>query len=845
MFKLIIVESPTKIPQIQKYVGDEYICKSTMGHFLDLRTGWIPTVDDINNIDNKYEVTKENILEDLKRICKKINSCDIYLATDKDREGEMIAWCLQKELKLKNAKRIIFTSITKKDILRAIENPSVVNMNIVYSQQTRRIIDRSSGFIVSPVLKNNIDGANSAGRVQSVVVKIIVDKENEIKEYYDKQKSTFYYINVDIEINKMDIICKLILKNDDDDLKSNESSKSNSEKKLKFDKSDEKKVLSIIKKMSKSKLSLINLFQKEKYQNPPEPFTTSTLQQSAYTYLKIDLNDTMAIAQKLYEAGFITYMRTDSTTLSDEGIDKIKNVVEKKYGIDFYNKNNYECKSDKTQEAHECIRPTQLDNEFINMGVNENKIYNLIWKRTIQSQMKPAIYQSIKIELEMLESKKLEEYKLVGFIENLIFNGFLIMDNKENNDLIKLEDLKNDIIWNKIYATEDIKSQPLRYNQASLVNKIDPKNLNIGRPATYVSLIQKIIDRKYVEIKNISGSKIEICNYKIMKDNIDEIKKEIKSLSIGKEINKFVPTKLGFDVTDFLNKNFELIMDYKFTSKMEKNLNKIAMGTKDKNEILIDFLKYLNENSMKFKKNNIILKKNIIGFYEDNIEINLLNGSNGYFVMVGNKTLSVDLFFENKKKSSNDEIVEFVKKNLPLTIGIIDEKEILLLKNKNGEYYTKIDNTIVGLNNIISDKDNIDKEFLLEYIIKNKPIYLGKINNFDVNIMSNEKGKYAYVNKIYINLNKFYEETEKIDEDEIKEYIKNYLTENINIEWKIKNKIYKIKKGHSYYLEELQDNKKLRNISLYTVLNNIKKLNNCDDLKAVKTLKKKDIENLI
>lgn len=787
MSKLVIVESPSKIPTIKKCLGNDYIIMASCGHIIDLEHNWKPTVDDY---EPKYSPTKEDVIKKLKKSCKNISKDNIYLATDKDREGEMIAWSLAKELKVKNAKRIIFTSITKKEIVNAINSPSIINMNVVYSQQTRRLIDRSTGFTVSPILLNNIDNAKSAGRVQSVVVKIIVDKENEINDYYNSKKSTFYYINSNIKINEFEIIFKLIMKNDETSDKSDDLNKS-SDRKLIFDKSDEQKVLKIIKRMAKSKFNLLDISSKEKLQNPLEPFTTSTLQQVATSQLNINSKLVMSIAQKLYEGGHITYMRTDSISISEEGLEKIKSEIIKKFGENYYRKKIYEQKNDNTQEAHECIRPTKMEIDNLNLSDLENKLYKLIWKRTIQSQMKPAKFQSIKIVIEMLEQVKLNDYKLVGCIENLIFNGYLILDNKNNNKEIDLDTFKGKINWIKIYATEDIKNQPPRYNEASLVKKLDPKNLNIGRPSTYASLMTTIVDRKYVEIKEISGSVINTNIFTINKNDIKTVETIIKGISIGKEKNKFVPTELGLKSTEFLNKNFELFMDYKFTSKMEKNLDKIADGKKDKKDVLVDFLKYLQEKENTFKINKKEFKKeeNIIGKI-DNYDVNLLKGKHGHYISINEKTMSVEELFKDDKTPKNKHILKYVKKNIPQDIGVI-----------NG-------------------------------------------NNIEVKI-SKKQRKYTYINDTYIDLNDLYEK-EDITNKEILKYVKDFLNKNISLEWKIQKNTYKLKNGiYGYYLEEYKNKQKSRNISIFNLINKLKDANNCDDIDAVKKITNKDIQEII
>lgn len=836
MSKLLIVESPSKIPTIQKCLGNDYIIMASCGHILDIEKNWKPT---INDYEPKYIQTKKDVINKIKKASKNISKENIYLALDKDREGEMIAWSLQKELKIKNAKRIVFNSITKKEILNALKNPTVVNMDIFYAQQTRRLIDRAVGYTISPILMNNIENAISGGRVQSVIVKILVDKENEIEEYYKSKQSTFYYIQSNIKLNDFEIIFKLINKIDENE-KSSDTSSLMKDKKLIFDKNDEKKVLKIIKKMAKSKFSLYDLTSRDKYQKPPDPFITSTLQQTASTYLNMRAKETMRIAQKLYEGGHITYMRTDSTLISEEGMENIKKEVIDKFGEMYYEKRICETKNENAQEAHECIRPTKISVNNLNLSNDENRLYHLIWKRTMQSQMKSAKYQYIKIEIEMLEQEKLKDYLLLGYIENLIFDGYLVLENKKPNKEIDLKKLNEKIIWTKIYATEDIKNQPSRYSEAQLIKKLE--KLSIVRPSTSVSSLMTIFERNYAETKNIQGTIMNTNIFTIQSTDIETIETTMKGLTIGKENNKYVPTILGTKVTEFLNENFELFMDYKFTCKMEKNLDKISEGKKNKEEVLMIFLNYLKEKDEIFKIERKSFNKNIIGTIDDN-EVNLIKGKNGHYISVNNKTLSVEELFK-KQEPSNEKIIEYVKKNIPKSIGLINDKEVIMLKNQNGEYYVKLDDITLNIDKIIKENKNIKNEEIIEYIKKNKPLNIGKINDKQIYVKINIKGnKYAIVNDLYVDLTEF---NENDDEKEILSYVKNFIKKNISLEWKIKKKNYKLKNGKfGYYLEEYENNNKIKNINISKILNEIKNKHNCSDIEAVKKMKKKDIEKIV
>ena len=556
MSKLLIVESPGKIKKISEYLGDEYIVMASIGHIIDLDEKNMSI--NLENFEPEYKIydNKKDVVEKLKKQSLKVGKNNIYLAADEDREGEMIAWSLAKELKLITPIRIVFNSITAKEIKNAISNPKTIDYNLVKAQQARRILDRLAGYIISPILyKSGFNGAKSAGRVQSVVVKIIVDKEKEITNFFSEKKDTYFYISCLIKLEGHKLNTKLFKINSHIDSKEDTTSIEenldeegiiNNKKVNKiydnipskncaiFQKNEEDLVIKIIKGMVKGRYEIINIVEKISKSNPPPPFTTSTLQQFASQKLGMDGKRTMSVAQKLYENGFITYMRTDSISISDEALKGIKKLILEKFGINYHNENKYINKKANTQEAHECIRPTKIDLENIPGSSDEIKLYTNIWKRTIQSQMKSAEFQSITIEIVIKDTPLLTYYKLIGKLENLVYSGYLIIDEKEKNDTIDIKNLKK-LSWIEINGIEDTQKPPVRYNDASLINKMDPKNLNIGRPSTYASFIEKIISRKYVEIKDIDGKKIQVNKYTVKYEQQKELNKETKDLIMGKE----------------------------------------------------------------------------------------------------------------------------------------------------------------------------------------------------------------------------------------------------------------------------------------------------------------------
>ena len=810
MSKLVIVESPAKIKKLNDFLGKDYIVLASVGHIIDLAKNKLSF--DLITFEPEYEPypEKAEVIKKIKNALKNVDKHEIYLASDLDREGEAISWSIQYLFKLKNPKRIIFNSITKTEILKAIKNPTIIDINSVNAQQTRRILDRICGYCLSGVLSKIVNNAKSAGRTQSVVTKLIVDKEQEIKEYYDSKNATYYYVNVDIIISDIEFLTKLcsntIIKKDTNnkndnknDNKTDNSDNSNSgivKKNIVFKKEQENDVIEIIKNIAISILSLLNIKSTSKFQQPSEPFTTSTLQQTSSTKLNMSAKTTMSVAQKLYENSHITYMRTDSTSLSEEAMKNIEKTIKENYGELYYKKTIYEQKNSNTQEAHEAIRPTHLEVSDIEGTLEEKKLYSLIWKRTIQSQMKPAEYQTIKIDIDFLKNKKLKEYKLCGTIDNLIFVGFLIVDGKEPNNLIDIEILKKDINFKEIKAIEDIKNQPSRYDEASLVKKIDPKNLNIGRPSTYATLMNTIVERKYVEIKNVDGVKLKTSVYLIKKNNPEKVIKNEKEIFIGKEKNKFIPTELGIKATEFLNKNFSLMMDYNFTANMEKDLDKIASGECTKISVIKPFYDYLQENIKKlnmekYNNNNI---NNNIHIMEGGYQI--CNGKFGHYVKINDKNISIESLYGGENEPDENQIMEYIDSVVPKSIGKIDNKELILKNGKFGHY-------------VVYDGKNITVESL--YSEENTP-----------------------------------KKKEIIDFVKLK--LENKKPENNNSkEWKIGKKLYKLNNGNfGYYLTEYIEDAKGINVSLKFLLSKIAKDNDCEtDEEAIELITKDDIKECV
>lgn len=568
--KLVIVESPGKIKKIQSYLGADYIVDASFGHIRDLDPKNI-SVDIENNFKPTYAISKDKgkVVSKLKSLSGKAS--ETILAADQDREGEAIANSLKEVLKLKDPKRIIFTEITKTAIDNAIKNPTVIDKNQVYAQQTRRILDRIVGYQLSPLLWKHLPGTKSAGRVQSVLVRIIVEQEEKIRSTENELRIKMYgEFNLD---GKRKNINSTLYENEKikefKSLKKSQKLLNSLTKECKF----------YIKKIEKS----------DNKKNPPPPFITSTLQQDASGKLRFPTKKTMMVAQKLYEKGLITYMRTDSTVLSKAALGMLKNYIIDKYGKKYYKGRNYTKNKKGAQEAHEAIRPTKMSIDEKKLNNDELKLFNLILNRTLASQMSAAVITNQKIYIKT-DNINWERYHFQTIINNIKFDGYLkVYHNQDEDDkLLNLNENDNVNIVS-ITSTEDYKELPKRLNEAGLVRYLEKRG--IGRPSTYSSLISKVLDRKYIEIKNIPGVKKDINYIKLNSELILESGK--RSIAIGSERNKLMPTELGFKSNKFLIENFSNILEENFTANLEKQLDMIASGKLKWTVVLEDFYKNL------------------------------------------------------------------------------------------------------------------------------------------------------------------------------------------------------------------------------------------------------------
>lgn len=560
---LVIVESPAKAKTIQKYLGKDFEVKSSFGHIRDLPKKGMGI--DLKTFTPDYEVSadKKKLVTELKAAVKKAEI--VWLASDEDREGEAIAWHLAQELKLKeeNTKRIVFHEITKNAILKAIENPRKIDQNLVNAQQARRVLDRIVGFEMSPVLWKKVKTGLSAGRVQSVAVRLVVEREQEIRNF--KPTSTYKVEGTFLNAEKQEIAAK-----------------------LKKDFAQEKEAESFLEKSQNTEFKVLNVEKKPGTRSASAPFTTSTLQQEASNRLGYNVTSTMRIAQRLYEEGYITYMRTDSVNLSQDAISAAKDFIEKEFGAEYSSPRNYTTKSASAQEAHEAIRPTDFGVKTIG-DAQLNKLYQLIYKRTLASQMANAKIEKTVIEIG--NSALPSHFEAQG--EVVVFDGFLKVygiskteeDDEENNEkLLPKLNVGEVLSYKKITATEKYTKPAARYTEAALVRKLE--ELGIGRPSTYAPTIQTIQNRGYVDKREILPQEREIVKLSLGKSGL---KKEVLTEKFGGDKNKFVPTDIGEVVNEFLINNFNEILDYGFTAKVEQDFDDIANGSEKWKETLKHF----------------------------------------------------------------------------------------------------------------------------------------------------------------------------------------------------------------------------------------------------------------
>ena len=574
---LVIVESPAKAKTIEKFLGSDYRVESSYGHIADLPSKEIG-VDVANGFKPKYEVSpdKKALVKKLRDLSKSAET--VWLASDEDREGEAIAWHLAEELKLdKNkTKRIVFHEITKTAIQKAIENPRGINYDLVNAQQARRVLDRLVGYELSPVLWKKVKSGLSAGRVQSVSVRLIVEREREIQNF---KAEASYSITAEFV---------------------NEAGKS-FKAKLPKNFATKQEAQDFLNKNIGAIYKVSDLETRPAKKSPAAPFTTSTLQQEAARKLYFPVGVTMMLAQRLYEAGLITYMRTDSVNLSQEAMAAAEAEIIRSYGKEFSRPRNYATKSKGAQEAHEAIRPTDMSRHTVNADRDQARLYDLIWKRTVASQMSDAELERTNVKIEANNHKEL--FTASG--EVLLFEGFLKVylegsddEDIEQEGMLPALKVNERLINNYITATERFSRPPARYTEAALVKKLE--ELGIGRPSTYAPTISTIISRNYVEKGSFEGQERKYGQLTLKGSAVSE---QELSENVGSDKGKLVPTDIGSIVNDFLVNHFENILDYNFTAKVEQDFDEIASGNEDWTKMMNDFYGHFHPTVINVEKN--------------------------------------------------------------------------------------------------------------------------------------------------------------------------------------------------------------------------------------------------
>ncbi len=575
---LVIVESPAKAKTIEKFLGKDFQVESSYGHIADLPSKELG-IDVDGDFSPKYIVS-----EDKKPVVKKLrtlaNKADIvWLASDEDREGEAIAWHLKEQLKLKdvNTKRIVFHEITKKAILKAVENPRDIDYNMVNAQQARRVLDRLVGYELSPVLWRKVKGGLSAGRVQSVAVRLIVERERSIQEF---KPETHYKVVAEFSNKEGKSFKATIPKN--------------------FD--SKKAAEDFLKSCANADFSIADLTKKPAKKSPAAPFTTSTLQQEASRKLGFPVGKTMQVAQRLYEAGLITYMRTDSVNLSVDARNEAEEEITNYYGKEYSKQRVFKSKAKGAQEAHEAIRPTNMKMHAIDTEYDQNRLYDLIWKRTLASQMSDAQLERTNVKIENSENSKLftangEMIKFDGFLK-VYLEGNDDEDGEEQSGMLPNLKVKDQLNYTFINATQRFTSPPYRFTEASLVKQLE--ELGIGRPSTYAPTISTVQRRGYIEKGQNEGIEREYQQI-ILKDA--NVKTQTLTEKTGSDKNKLVPTDIGNIVNDFLVANFSNILDFGFTAKVENSFDDISEGDENWTEMIKDFYTKFHDNVEDVKEN--------------------------------------------------------------------------------------------------------------------------------------------------------------------------------------------------------------------------------------------------
>ena len=734
---LVIVESPAKAKTIEKFLGKEYKVASSFGHIADLPSKELG-VDVQGDFTAKYIVSsdKKKVVNELKSLAKKADT--IWLASDEDREGEAIAWHLANTLKLskENSKRIVFSEITKNAILKAIENPRDIDYNLVNAQQTRRILDRLVGYELSPVLWRKVKGGLSAGRVQSVAVRILVEREREIRNFLP-EKSYKTQALFQTEHNKLipSQLQKVIETKED--------------------------ATAFLQNNATAQFLVRDINTRPAKKSPAPPFITSTLQQEASRKLYFSVSKTMTLAQRLYEAGHITYMRTDSVNLSEEAKKNINAQIEYNYGKNYSQPRHFKTKNKGAQEAHEAIRPTDFSIKELNIDYDQARLYELIWRRTVASQMSDAVLERTQISIEA--STHSDPFIAKG--EVITFDGFLKLylegvDDQDDEDSTMLPKVKlGEVLHlNKMVITERFSRPPYRYSEASLVKKME--ELGIGRPSTYAPTITTIQNRNYVEKGASEGTDRDYDQLTLKQGTITEKKLTER---VGADKGKLIPTDIGMIVNDFLVENFKTILDFNFTAEVEQNFDDIAKGGKDWTEMLKGFynqfhatVEHVKENAQRESGERILGVDPRSG---RTVKVRL--GKFGPVAQIGDPDEEEKPIFASLGSNQQLENITFEETmqlfEMPKTLGIYQEEEIVINNGKFGPYL-KHKGVFVSLPKGMLPTE-VDLESAQQLIDEKQkadaPIYMH--NDLPVTKGVGRFGPYLKWSGLFINVNKKYD----------------------------------------------------------------------------------------